>query len=106
MAENIAINLHRKFGWVSQDHIHQVALTAIQSINANLDLNAILEDLPIAQQQLVAICRALAQNARLLIMDEPTASLTAKEVKDLLDVVIKLKSKGISIIFVSHNCKK
>ncbi|HDZ3571106.1 TPA: sugar ABC transporter ATP-binding protein [Mannheimia haemolytica] len=106
VAENIAINLHRKFGWVSQDHIHQVALTAIQSINANLDLNAILEDLPIAQQQLVAICRALAQNARLLIMDEPTASLTAKEVKDLLDVVIKLKSKGISIIFVSHKLQE
>lgn len=61
-----------------------------------------MESLPVAQQQLVAICRALAQNAKLLIMDEPTASLTAKEVNDLLDVVLKLKSKGISIIFVSH----
>lgn len=106
VAENIAINLHRKLGWVSQSEIHQVALNAIQSINADLDLNATLEDLPIAQQQLVAICRALAQNARLLIMDEPTASLTAKEVQDLLKVVLKLKSKGISIIFVSHKLQE
>ncbi|QTM00200.1 sugar ABC transporter ATP-binding protein [Mannheimia sp. ZY171111] len=106
VAENIAINSHRQFGWVSQAKIYQVASDAAQSINADLDLNATLEDLPIAQQQLVAICRALAQNARLLIMDEPTASLTAKEVGDLLNVVIKLKSKGISIIFVSHKLQE
>lgn len=106
VAENIAINLHRKLGWVSQEEIQKVALNAVQSINADLDLNAVLEDLPIAQQQLVAICRALAQNARLLIMDEPTASLTAKEVQDLLKVVLKLKSKGISIIFVSHKLQE
>ncbi|EXI62017.1 sugar ABC transporter ATP-binding protein [Mannheimia granulomatis] len=106
VAENIAINSHRKFGWVSQKEIHKVALNAIQSINADLDLNAVLEDIPIAQQQLVAICRALAQNARLLIMDEPTASLTAKEVQDLLKVVLKLKSKGISIIFISHKLQE
>ncbi|MDH2924529.1 monosaccharide ABC transporter ATP-binding protein (CUT2 family) [Nicoletella semolina] len=106
VAENIAINLHRKFGWVSQKKIEQVALKAAQSINADLDLNAILGTLPIAQQQLVAICRALAQKARLLIMDEPTASLTAKEVAALLKIVLKLKSKGISIIFVSHKLQE
>ncbi|WP_040977383.1 sugar ABC transporter ATP-binding protein [Necropsobacter massiliensis] len=100
--ENIAINSHRKLGWVNQKHLREIAKQAVESIHANLDLDAILETLPVAQQQLVAICRALAQNAKLLIMDEPTASLTAKEVKDLLNVVLKLKSKGISIIFVSH----
>lgn len=102
VAENIAINNYRQLGWVNRKKIMNIAKNAIDSINADLDLNAILDTLPIAQQQLVAICRALAQNAKLLIMDEPTASLTAKEVKDLLSVVIKLKSKGISIIFVSH----
>lgn len=102
VAENIAINNYRQLGWVNRKKIMNIAKNAIDSINADLNLNAILDTLPIAQQQLVAICRALAQNAKLLIMDEPTASLTAKEVKDLLSVVIKLKSKGISIIFVSH----
>lgn len=102
VAENIAINDYRQFGWVNRKKRMEIARNAMESINAELDLNAILDTLPIAQQQLVAICRALAQNAKLLIMDEPTASLTAKEVKDLLSVVMKLKSKGISIIFVSH----
>ncbi|MFC0308935.1 sugar ABC transporter ATP-binding protein [Gallibacterium trehalosifermentans] len=102
VAENITINNYRKLGWVNQHAQREQAKQVIDSINADLDLDATLETLPIAQQQLVAICRALAQNAKLLIMDEPTASLTAKEVNDLLELVLKLKSKGISIIFVSH----
>lgn len=102
VAENIAINTYRQFGWVNPAKLAHIAQQALDSINADIQLDAILETLPIAQQQLVAICRALAQNAKLLIMDEPTASLTAKEVNDLLKVVLKLKSKGISIIFVSH----
>ncbi|HDX0971392.1 TPA: sugar ABC transporter ATP-binding protein [Pasteurella multocida] len=102
VSENITINAYRKLGFINRHKLKEEAKLAIKSINANLDLDAVVETLPIAQQQLVAICRALAQNAKLLIMDEPTASLTAKEVKDLLNVVIKLKNKGISIIFVSH----
>ncbi|MBF0752384.1 MULTISPECIES: sugar ABC transporter ATP-binding protein [unclassified Pasteurella] len=106
VAENIAMNTYRQFGWVSSQKIREIARQAIDSINADLNLDDLVENLPIARQQLVAICRALAQNAKLLIMDEPTASLTAKEVNHLLDVVIKLKSKGISIIFVSHRLKE
>ncbi|MDG6895951.1 sugar ABC transporter ATP-binding protein [Volucribacter amazonae] len=102
VAENIAINHYRKFGWIRKKIIYQIAQQAIEKINIDLPLDAVLETLSIAQQQLVAICRALAQNAKLLIMDEPTASLTEKEVKNLLDTVVKLKNKGISIIFVSH----
>ncbi|MDU8925091.1 sugar ABC transporter ATP-binding protein [Pasteurellaceae bacterium LIM206] len=102
VAENIAIHTYQHLGLVNKSHIRTIAQAAIKQIHAELDLDAIVETLPIAQQQLVAICRALAQNAKLLIMDEPTASLTSKEVKDLLLVVNKLKSKGISIIFVSH----
>ncbi|OOF83911.1 lipase [Rodentibacter ratti] len=106
VAENIAMNTYRQFGWVRSQRIREIARQAIDSINADLNLDDLVENLPIARQQLVAICRALAQNAKLLIMDEPTASLTAKEVNHLLDVVIKLKSKGISIIFVSHRLKE
>ncbi|MCW9718911.1 sugar ABC transporter ATP-binding protein [Avibacterium sp. 21-599] len=102
VAENITIHHCKNIGWVHHNAQRNIAQQVINNINAKLDLDAVLDSLPIAQQQLVAICRALAQNARLLIMDEPTASLTAKEVNDLLDIVVKLKSKGISIIFVSH----
>ncbi len=59
-------------------------------------------DLSIANRQLVAICRALTADAKLLIMDEPTASLTRTEVNGLLSLVRSLKAKGICIVFVSH----
>ena len=58
--------------------------------------------LPVAQRQIVAICRGLAANARILFMDEPTASLTRHEVDLLLATVRRLKEQGVSIVFVSH----
>ncbi|MDR8248233.1 sugar ABC transporter ATP-binding protein, partial [Acinetobacter baumannii] len=54
----------------------------------------------------VAICRALAQDARLIIMDEPTASLTHQEVEGLLHVVRQLRERGICIVFVSHRLEE
>ena len=59
-------------------------------------------DLSIAERQLVAICRAMAADARLLIMDEPTASLTRHEVDALLALALDLKRRGIAVVFVSH----
>ena len=64
--------------------------------------DAKVADLSIANRQLVAICRAMAADARLVIMDEPTASLTRHEVDALLALVRELKAKGIAIMFVSH----
>ncbi len=61
-----------------------------------------MEKLSIADRQLVAICRAIAAEARLVIMDEPTASLTRQEVDGLLRVVNELKAAGICVVFVSH----
>ncbi|MCW2483341.1 sugar ABC transporter ATP-binding protein, partial [Candidatus Symbiopectobacterium sp. NZEC135] len=60
----------------------------------------------IARCQLVAICRALAQDARLIIMDEPTASLTHQEVEGLLHVVRQLRGRGICVVFVSHRLEE
>lgn len=65
-----------------------------------------MESLSIARCQLVAICRALAQDARLIIMDEPTASLTHQEVEGLLHVVRQLRERGICIVFVSHRLEE
>jgi simple sugar transport system ATP-binding protein len=78
------------------------AKTAMARVNAALDIDALVGNLPIAQRQLVAICRSLAAKAKLVIMDEPTASLTHHEVKALMRLVGQLKSEGVSIIFVSH----
>lgn len=102
VAENIAIHQYHKKSWVNQREIREIAAKTLQSIGATLDLDASVESLPIAQRQIVAICRALAQEARLIIMDEPTASLTMQEVKGLLKVVNDLKQRQICVVFVSH----
>ena len=102
VAENIGINqYHHKF-FVNKNEMRRVAEETIKSIGAQLDLDATVESLPIAQRQIVAICRALSQEAKLIIMDEPTASLTMQEVKGLLSVVADLKKRNICVVFVSH----
>jgi len=104
VAENIALGQmvasHVKL--VDWKELRRVAEAAMARINVRLPLDAVVNDISIADQQLVAICRALTRGVKLLIMDEPTASLTRKEVDSLLSVVMDMKSKGIATMFVSH----
>jgi len=104
VAENIALGQYVAEGKkiVSWKKIHQIAQKAMERINVKLPLETLVGDIPIADQQLVAICRALTRDVRLIIMDEPTASLTKKEVDSLLGVVMDMRQKGISAMFVSH----
>lgn len=103
VAENIAVGQHLGgFHPVDWAVIRKIAEAAMARINVHLDLDAKVEDLSIANRQLVAICRAMAADAKLVIMDEPTASLTRHEVDALLSLVRELKKKNICIVFVSH----
>jgi len=104
VAENIAFehNLHGLLGWYRPGRLRQTAQRILDELNFSLDLDSKVAELPIAQRQQVAICRALVADARLVIMDEPTASLTRTEVNQLLRTVHYLKQKGISVVFVSH----
>jgi simple sugar transport system ATP-binding protein len=103
VAENIAMAHHlgglRRVDWRA---MRETALAAMARIDVAIDPDARISDLSIAGRQLVAICRALAADARLLIMDEPTASLTRHEVDALIRLVSDLKRHGICIVFVSH----
>ena len=104
VAENIAFehNLNGLLGWYRPGRLRQTAQRILDELNFSLDLDSKVAALPIAQRQQVAICRALVADARLVIMDEPTASLTRTEVNQLLRTVHYLKEKGISVVFVSH----
>ena len=102
VAENVAIGLNRGFHPVRRRLMREIAAAAIARIGVSLDLDAYVGDLPIAQRQLVAICRAMAADAKLVIMDEPTASLTRREVDALLALALELKRRGIAVMFVSH----
>lgn len=87
---------------VNYAKLRQQAKEALAKLGVSLDLDARLNTLPIAQRQLVAIARALVSDARLIFMDEPTASLTQAETDSLLDVVRTLSKRGVAIVFVSH----
>ena len=104
VAENIAIAELQARGRALVDwgEIHRIARAAMDRIKVDLDLEAEVGELPIGNQQLVAICRALTSELKLLILDEPTASLPKRDVDNLLAVVRDLQSKGIAVLFVSH----
>lgn len=104
VAENIALNKqlseNRKF--FHRKEAQKVAQAALDSINIKMDLDSLVGPMSVADKQLIAISRALLQNAKLIIMDEPTTALTGREVKSLFNVINDLKSRGISTMFVSH----
>lgn len=102
--ENLALNseLSDKRKLVNWRRMRKIAEEAVAKINFQVDLDAMVSTLSVAQKQMVAISRALMFNARLIIMDEPTTALTRKEVQALFKVIMQLKAQGISILFVSH----
>ena len=102
--ENLALNLELsgKRRLVNYSRMRRIAVEAMEKISFSVDMNELVEDLSIAQKQLVAVCRALLYDARLIIMDEPTTALTKKEVRSLFSVIKKLQAQGIAILFVSH----
>lgn len=104
VAENIAINHQLASGkaLVNWKEIHEIARQGLAKINISLPLDALVNTLSTADRQLIAITKALLADARIIIMDEPTTALTRKEVTALFRLIEELKSRGISILFVSH----
>lgn len=102
--ENIALNerIRSKNLIMNWKETKKIAVKTMADIGIELDPDLFVRELPIAQKQLVAILRAITKELKLLIMDEPTSSLTKKEVDLLFKVVRSLNKKGISILFISH----
>jgi ABC-type sugar transport system ATPase subunit len=75
-------------------------------LNCNLDLNSKVKNISMAEKQLVEIAKALTFDAKILIMDEPTASLTQVEVNGLFQIIKKLQSHGVSIVYISHRLEE
>ena len=102
VAENIAIEGHHGLHLLNWKTTREIARDAMEHIGVSIDPDALVSELSIAQRQLVAICRAIANDARLVIMDEPTASLTRKEVDALMALTLELKRRNVAVVFVSH----
>jgi simple sugar transport system ATP-binding protein len=102
--ENLALNMElaSKTKIINKKRMHEIASQAVTKINFQIDLNELVENLSIAEKQLIAISRALLYNAKLIIMDEPTTSITKKEVQALFKVIRQLQEQNIAVLFVSH----
>ncbi|MEX2444660.1 MAG: sugar ABC transporter ATP-binding protein [Alkalispirochaeta sp.] len=102
--ENLAVNselAEHKF-FVNRKRMRTIAEEAVSRIGFDIDLDEIVENLSVAQKQMIAISRALMFNTKIIIMDEPTTALTKKEVRTLFETILQLKDRGIATLFVSH----
>jgi len=93
-------------GLINQKSEKQHAQELIKRLEQNIDPSELVGDLRIGQQQIVEIAKALAQEVRILIMDEPTSALSAAEVEVLFRVIRELKSRGVAIIYISHKLEE
>lgn len=94
------------FGILDKKTMHLKAKEALENLGVNINPKAIMGDLSVGQQQMVEICKALMVEAKVIIMDEPTAALTQSETKILFQVIRNLKEKGVSIVYISHRMEE
>jgi simple sugar transport system ATP-binding protein len=107
VAENIALGREKsKFGIISFAEIKTKIKKLSDEFKFDIDPDAIIEDLPVGVQQRIEIIKALMYDAKVLILDEPTAVLTPQETDELLNVMKILKSRGTSIIFITHKLRE
>jgi ribose transport system ATP-binding protein len=78
----------------------------LESLNVDLNPKAVMEDLSVSEKQVVEIAKALSKEAKILVMDEPTAALSEDDTKSLFRIIGTLKEKGVSIIYISHRLKE
>ncbi|MDR0653697.1 MAG: sugar ABC transporter ATP-binding protein [Synergistaceae bacterium] len=104
VAENIALNyeLFNRTRFINWKNVRVIADEALAKIGIHIPADELVENLSVANKQLIAISRAILHNARLIVMDEPTTSLTRMEIETLFSIIRKLQSGGIAILFVSH----
>jgi simple sugar transport system ATP-binding protein len=108
VAENIAMNklVKEKKSLVNKKEVHEIAKKTLDMIDISMDLDTKVQGISIANRQIIAICRALALDAKILFMDEPTTALTQSEIEKLLSIVNKLRNQGLAIVFISHKLEE
>jgi ribose transport system ATP-binding protein len=103
VAENIFLAREPLKGWfVDKKRMLADATQLLARLNIDIDPAALVKSLSVAQQQMVEIAKALSLNAEVLIMDEPTSSLTESETRQLFDIINELKRDGVAIVYISH----
>lgn len=103
VAENIFLGREpRSFGIINWEELHSGAQKLLDELHLQIDPRTPVINLGIGQQQLVEIAKALSQDARILVLDEPTAALTDAEVDTLFEILNDLRARGVAMIYISH----
>jgi len=108
VAENIFIAKEptNSFGLINYKKMNEDAKKILSNLNLDIDPEIKVSELKVGQQQMVEIAKATSVKAKVLIMDEPTAALTEKEINELFKVIKELRSKGVGIIYISHRMEE
>ncbi|ABG03913.1 ABC transporter related [Rubrobacter xylanophilus DSM 9941] len=107
VAENIHLGRQpRRFGVVDRGAMERAARELLERLGIRVDPRARVADLGVARRQMVEIAKALGLRARVLIMDEPTAALSEREVRQLFRIVRRLKEEGVGVVFISHHLEE
>ncbi len=107
VTENIFLGREKSNGFVlSNGEMEKEAKRILDELKIDLDPGQVVGELPVSKQQMVEIAKALSTNARILIMDEPTSALTAREIEDLFRIIRDLKAKGCGIVYISHRLEE
>ena len=93
-------------GWIRRERQHEQALAALRRVGLHLDPERPIRELGVGQQQMVEIARALAKDARILVLDEPTAALSESDAQTLFEVLRGLRERGVSSIYISHRIEE
>ncbi|MCE7071777.1 sugar ABC transporter ATP-binding protein [Dyadobacter sp. CY327] len=110
VAQNIFLGREREVsgktglasGWQNDAAVNQKAEALLTEMGVNIDPKAKMKHLSVAQMQMVEIAKAISNNAKVIIMDEPTSAISDKEVDTLFKIIKDLKAKGVAIIYISH----
>lgn len=107
VAENIFLGREpNKRSFVSDKQMRKQAGEVLERLDVDIHPDTVVGDLSLSQQQMVEIAKALSTNARVLIMDEPTSSLTAKEIDKLFGIIRRLRAEGCGVIYISHRLEE
>jgi ABC-type sugar transport system ATPase subunit len=108
VAENIFIHRQpeRKSGFIDWRKMRRDASDVLSKVGLDVNPSALVRTLSVAQQQMVEISKALTKNLKLLVMDEPTSSLSDSETKNLFEVIRSLQKRGVTVIYISHRMEE
>lgn len=98
--------IHGKFGICDKKAMQKKAQEALNILGVNISPKTVMAELSVGQQQMVEICKALMTDAKVIIMDEPTAALTQSETVALFKVIESLRKKGVSMVYISHRMEE